>query len=70
MTLPLDKMTTEEKLQAMEELWADLTKNENDFPSPGWHKDILELRAKRVLEGSEDYVDWELAKKKLRNISK
>ncbi len=69
MTLPLDKMTKEEKLQVMEELWVDLTRNENEYPSPGWHKDVLELREKRVLEGKEEYQDWELAKKNLRKLS-
>ncbi len=70
MTLPLDKMTKEEKLQVMEELWIDLTRNENDYPSPDWHQDVLELREKRVLEGKEEYLDWESEKKNLRKLSK
>lgn len=70
MTLPLDKMTKEEKLQVMEELWIDLTRNENDYPSPDWHQDVLELREKRVLEGKEEYLDWESEKKNLRKHSK
>ena len=70
MTLPLDKMTKEEKLQVMEELWVDLTRNENDYPSPDWHQDVLELREKRVLEGKEEYLDWESEKKNLRKHSK
>ncbi len=70
MTLPLNKMTKEEKLQVMEELWIDLTRNENDYPSPDWHKDVLELREKRVSEGKEGYLDWESEKKNLRKLSK
>ena len=30
-TLPLEHMTTEEKLAAMEELWADLSRNQQQF---------------------------------------
>jgi hypothetical protein len=29
--LPLDQMTTEEKLRAMEALWADLSRNADSF---------------------------------------
>ena len=38
--LPLDRMTTAEKLRAMEALWADLTRNADDFESPAWHADV------------------------------
>ena len=70
MTLPLDKMTIEEKPHVMEELWIDLTRNESEYPSPDWHKDVLELREKRVLEGKEEYLDLESAQKNLRKLSK
>jgi len=43
-TLPLEQMTVEEKLQAMEELWSDLCCNQNQIPVPRWHKDILDRR--------------------------
>ncbi len=69
MTLPLDKMTKEEKLQVMEDLWVDLTKNESEYPSPDWHKDVLKLREKRISEGKEEYKDWEEVKKKLSKHS-
>lgn len=42
--LPLDKMTTEEKLRALEEIWDSLTATPNGVPSPGWHDDILKAR--------------------------
>ena len=58
--LPLDKMTVAEKLQAMEELWADLSRDEN-FESPAWHQDVLQERA-----GQKSFVDWETAKEQLR----
>ncbi len=47
-TLPLEKMTVEEKLQVMEELWSDLCCNQNHIPVPQWHKDILDKREKLV----------------------
>ena len=64
--LPLDQMTTEEKLQAMEALWADLTRNEEQFESPAWHEQVLKEREQRIESGQESFIDWEVAKKQLR----
>lgn len=66
-TLPLDQMTTEEKLVAMEELWADLTGNQEEFKSPAWHEAELKEREKRAADGLERPVDWDAAKDELRN---
>jgi len=65
-TLPLEKMTTTEKLRAMESLWSDLTRDEEKFESPDWHGDVLRERAARVKQGKETFLDWETAKKQLR----
>jgi hypothetical protein len=65
--LPLERMTTAEKLSVMEALWADLSRNADAFESPAWHADVLLEREKRVEEGKESYVDWETAKKELRD---
>ena len=61
-------MTREEKLRAMEELWADLSRDEAQFESPAWHGDVLRERVEAVKSGKEAFVDWETAKKKLRDM--
>lgn len=61
--LPLDKMTIEQKLQALEELTVDLHKNEALVPTPGWHLEILREREQLVKEGKAEYVDLETFKK-------
>ena len=66
-TLALDKMTKEEKLRIMEALWIDLTKSQEEFSSPGWHEDVLIAREERIKSGIEEYKDWEIAKKELRD---
>ena len=66
-SLPLNEMTKEEKLRAMEDLWKDLTEDEQEFISPNWHEDVLKARAERVKSGKEQYEDWGSAKKKLRD---
>lgn len=67
-SLKLDQMTTEEKLQAMEALWVDLTANEKEFESPAWHAKVLQEREERVRAGQESFIDWETAKKELRKV--
>jgi len=63
-TLPLEKMTVAEKLQAMEELWEDLSRGDK-FESPAWHAEVLEAR-----RGETNFVDWEHAKRQLRDLRK
>ena len=69
-TLPLDRMTREDKLRAMEELWEDLSRDEAQFESPAWHGDVLRDRAEAVNSGKEKFMDWETAKQELRNKRK
>lgn len=64
--LPLDRMTTAEKLRAMEALWADLTRNADSFESPAWHAEVLREREQRIAEGKETFLDWDEAKRQLR----
>jgi hypothetical protein len=61
-TLPLDQMTVAEKLQLMEVLWEDLSKNPDDVPSPEWHKDVLNECRRKAESGEEQFIDWEKAK--------
>lgn len=64
--LPLDQMSVADKLQAMEALWADLTRNAGVFDSPDWHADVLRERDQRIAGGQEQFVEWEQAKRELR----
>jgi hypothetical protein len=64
--LPLDNMTLVEKLEAMEVLWADISRKPADLPSPSWHKDILDERRQLVAEGKLKFLDWDTALADLR----
>ena len=66
-TLPLDQMSIEEKLRVMETLWNDLTRQEQEFPSPAWHEDVLRMREERLQAGQDDFIDWDTAKNQLRD---
>ena len=61
--LPLDKMTVEEKLLAMEMIWEDLSRNAEDIPIPSWHKELLEARERDIQEGRAKFIPWEEARR-------
>jgi Putative addiction module component len=64
--LPLEEMTLQEKLAAMELLWDDLGRCPESVESPTWHKDILDERHQKVAEAEAHFVDWESAKTEIR----
>jgi putative addiction module component (TIGR02574 family) len=65
--LPLDRMTVEEKLMAMEALWDNLCREEAQVPVQEWHKQLLDQRRKEIESGEVKFVDWETAKTRIRN---
>ena len=65
-SLPIEQMSRAEKLMAFEALWEDLSRNEAEFESPGWHRDELLATEERVKAGQERFVDWESVKRQLR----
>lgn len=60
-------MTLEEKIQAMESIWDDLCRNQQNLSPPNWHGDILSDREEAEMKGLDQFEDWETAKKKIRN---
>ncbi len=65
-SLPIESLTIAEKLLLMERLWQDLSRRPTDVPIPEWHGDILSQRRAAVDEGRASFVEWEAAKKRLR----
>ena len=70
LTLPIEQMTTAEKIRALEAIWESLCRQPNDVPSPSWHGDILEKRARSVQDGTSQFTDWAEAKQKIRDATK
>jgi hypothetical protein len=60
------QLTRSEKLRLMEELWIELSHPDSEYESPGWHARELAETERRVANGTEEVVDWEAAKNKLR----
>ncbi|MCG6880328.1 MAG: addiction module protein [Deltaproteobacteria bacterium] len=59
-------MSIEDKLQAIEEIWADLAGTPEKIPSPSWHADVLRAREKRISEGTSHFLDIAQAKEAVR----
>lgn len=58
------RLTTPEKLRLMEEIWHDLS--DADVTSPDWHGDVLAERDRLIHSGEDSFVEWEAAKRELR----
>ncbi len=65
-TLQIKQMSHVEQLQTMEVLWRELSANAKSVQSPSWHKELLDATEKRFKAGQEKPVDWNIAKRKLR----
>jgi hypothetical protein len=59
-------MSVEDKLQAIEEIWANLAGTPENIPSPSWHIDVLLAREKRISEGKSHFLDIAEAKRAVR----
>ncbi|MCH8528056.1 MAG: addiction module protein [Kiritimatiellae bacterium] len=66
-TLQVEQMSRTEKLQVMETLWAALSVPDSEMESPAWHADALRETEDRASRGEERMVDWDVAKRALRN---
>ncbi len=66
-TLPLEQMSIEEKIQTMEIIWDDLCKTAGSISSPSWHKNVLNEREERIKKGEDEFIDWDKAKKHIRD---
>jgi Putative addiction module component len=52
----IEQMNVEEKLQAMELLWASLVRTPDSVPSPEWHREVLEGRLAKVKRGEGEFL--------------
>ena len=64
--LPLDQMTVEEKLKAMEAIWRSLSTREEQVPVPDWHKQVLDERQRQIDAGEARFVSLEEMKERVR----
>jgi putative addiction module component (TIGR02574 family) len=64
--LSLSQLSFAQKLELMEALWADLTRDEKKLESPAWHQTVLKDREEAFAAGKATVSDWEQAKKRIK----
>ena len=66
-TIEIKHLSREEKLRVMEAIWEDLSREDEEVESPGWHQKALQETERRLSSGREKIVDWQTAKNELRD---
>ena len=64
-TLPLQTMSVEAKIQVMESIWDNLCDTPGSALTPDWHGSILTARKAALKAGNDEVLDWETAKEKI-----
>lgn len=64
--LDVKSLSKTEKLRLLETLWADLTADDSEVPSPAWHREALEETRQRHERREAIFSDWTEAKTRLR----
>jgi hypothetical protein len=64
--LSLSQLSFVQKLNLMEALWADLSRDERKLKSPAWHETVLKDREKAFMAGKVTVSDWEQAKRRIK----
>ncbi|MBS0367523.1 MAG: addiction module protein [Proteobacteria bacterium] len=65
-TLVFDRMSWEDKLRALQELWDAIGREGDRYESPDWHEQALKETQQRHDAGGEQPMDWATAKRELQ----
>lgn len=64
--LSISRLSFAQKLELMETLWAELTRNQKKLESPSWHEAVLKDREEALASGIVEISNWEEAKKRIK----
>jgi hypothetical protein len=62
----IESMTVTERLQAIELLWASVSRIESQVSSPSWHGDVLSARRDKVQAGQGTFLSLSELRDRLR----
>jgi hypothetical protein len=65
----IHQMPLHEKLLVMEAIWDDISREEEKLEVPQWHKDVLDEREKLIASGKAQFIEWEDAKKQIKEAT-
>ena len=61
----IERMSATERLQTMEALWDAMCHEAKEPESPGWHRDVLAERRRRIESGEAKFYTLQEAREKL-----
>ena len=64
--LPLDKMTVAEKLEVIDRIMDDFSRNAANIPAPAWHGELLKQREEALKNGTDRLISLDEAEKRIR----
>ncbi len=62
----IEDMTPAQKIELMEALWKNMSRNPDEIESPDWHRQVLEERERALAKGEIEFMDWDEAKAYIR----
>ncbi len=62
----IERMSVEERLQAMELLWASLVQTPEAVPSPDWHTEVIATRLAKIERGEGEFLSIAELKERLQ----
>jgi putative addiction module component (TIGR02574 family) len=65
-TIEFDKMSVDERLKCMEDLWDSLIHEKPEIKSPNWHQDILNQRRVKLESGEAKFYTIDQVKELYR----
>ena len=65
-TAEIERMSLEERLQAMELLWTSLTRTPDVVPSPAWHGEVLAGRLAKIEGGEGEFLTLSQVRERLQ----
>ncbi|MDI1278463.1 addiction module protein [Methylobacter sp.] len=65
--IQIEKLSVTEKIQVMESLWDSLCSHADNINFPAWHSEVLQQREEMFNDGTDTFIDWNDAKKDIRN---
>ncbi|MGE3468008.1 MAG: addiction module protein [Pyrinomonadaceae bacterium] len=66
LVLPLDSMTVAEKMDVIERIMSDLSRNSCDVPAIEWHGQMLGQRAENQKTGTDRFITLDEAAARIR----
>lgn len=64
--ISISDLSLAQKLDLMESIWSDLSKDDQSLQSPDWHEEILNDREVALEQGKAKISDWADAKKRIK----